>query len=580
MRYTAKKIATMLLTMVIVSFLTFVAFSLLSGDAATRLLGTEATPERLEALRIELGLNDPLLVRYGRWLWDALRGDLGTSYRYGQSVSSLIAQRLGSTLTLTALAFALIVAVSIPLGVLSAKYAGGRLDRALTVINQVVMAVPPFFTGILFTYLFGLVLHLFIAGAFPAGGAGHYIGYLFFPALAVALPRIAMTVKLLRTSILDEAQRDYVRTSMSRGRSRSGILYRHVLKKHARAGPDLPRHDGRRPARGQRRHRAGVRRPRSRAAAADLHRGARRAGRARHRCAAGLRRHSLQSPCRSARAAHRPAARQRSGRCGMKKKNTFLRVGLVLTALVVGFIVLGLFWTPYSPNAMDFSRLLPPSAAHPMGTDKFGRDILSRVMVGAGDTLLIALGTVAIGTVVGTLVGALTGWYGGWVDEVLMRLNDALASFPSILILLVLVSLLGGGREHMTLALGIVFIPSYARIVRSEFARARTQNYVHSAELMGASTARILFVHILPNIWHTLVSAITIGFNNAVLAEAAMSYLSIGVSPDEASLGYMLSESQSMLDSAPWYALGTGAVIVLLILGVSLIGEGLQRGEN
>ena len=106
MRYTAKKIATMLLTMVIVSFLTFVAFSLLSGDAATRLLGTEATPERLEALRIELGLNDPLLVRYGRWLWDALRGDLGTSYRYGQSVSSLIAQRLGPTLTLTALAFA------------------------------------------------------------------------------------------------------------------------------------------------------------------------------------------------------------------------------------------------------------------------------------------------------------------------------------------------------------------------------------------------------------------------------------------------------------------------------------------
>lgn len=134
----------MLLTMVIVSFLTFVAFSLLSGDAATRLLGTEATPERLEALRIELGLNDPLLVRYGRWLWDALRGDLGTSYRYGQSVSSLIAQRLGPTLTLTALAFALIVAVSIPFGVLSAKYAGGRLDRALTVINQVVMAVPPF----------------------------------------------------------------------------------------------------------------------------------------------------------------------------------------------------------------------------------------------------------------------------------------------------------------------------------------------------------------------------------------------------------------------------------------------------
>ena len=232
MRYTAKKIATMLLTMVIVSFLTFVAFSLLSGDAATRLLGTEATPERLEALRIELGLNDPLLVRYGRWLWDALRGDLGTSYRYGQSVSSLIAQRLGPTLTLTALAFALIVAVSIPFGVLSAKYAGGRLDRALTVINQVVMAVPPFFTGILISWLFSITLRWFVHGQFPDLGADPTgaFRYLFFAAAAIAIPRIAMTVKLLRTSILDEAQRDYVRTSMSRGRSRSGILYRHVLK--------------------------------------------------------------------------------------------------------------------------------------------------------------------------------------------------------------------------------------------------------------------------------------------------------------------------------------------------------------
>lgn len=232
MRYTAKKIATMLLTMVIVSFLTFVAFSLLSGDAATRLLGTEATPERLEALRIELGLNDPLLVRYGRWLWDALRGDLGTSYRYGQSVSSLIAQRLGPTLTLTALAFALIVAVSIPLGVLSAKYAGGRLDRALTVINQVVMAVPPFFTGILISWLFSITLRWFVHGQFPDLGADPTgaFRYLFFAAAAIAIPRIAMTVRMLRSTIQGEMRRDYVRTAISRGNDRGAVLRRHVLR--------------------------------------------------------------------------------------------------------------------------------------------------------------------------------------------------------------------------------------------------------------------------------------------------------------------------------------------------------------
>ena len=265
----------------------------------------------------------------------------------------------------------------------------------------------------------------------------------------------------------------------------------------------------------------------------------------------------------------------------MRKSNHFLRAGLILTALMVGFILLGYVWTPYVPTLMDDTVLQQgPSLLHLMGTDKFGRDILSRVMKGAGSTFFVAFGTVMIGTVVGTLVGALTGYFGGWVDEVLMRFNDALTALPTFLVALVLISVLGSGRMHLMLALGIVFIPSYARLVRSEFARARDRNYVKSAQLMGASTARILFVHILPNIWTVLLSSITIGFNNAVLAEASLSYLGLGVSPDEASLGYMLSDSQAYLDATPWYALSAGLVIVLLILGVGLIGEGLkQQGD-
>ena len=260
------------------------------------------------------------------------------------------------------------------------------------------------------------------------------------------------------------------------------------------------------------------------------------------------------------------------------KKNYFLLVGSVLTTLIVGLIVLGFFWTPYDPMAMDSSAIMSaPSLEHLMGTDKFGRDIFSRVLKGAGATLFVAAGTVLIGAIIGTISGALTGYFGGWIDEVLMRLNDALSAFPSILLILVLVGVLGPGRYRLMLALGVVFIPSYARIVRSEFARAATSNYVRSAQLMGASNPRILFVHILPNVWQTLLSAISIGFNNAVLAEAAMSYLNIGVSPDEASLGYMLSESQAYLSTTPWYAISCGLVIVLLILGVSLLGEGLQR---
>jgi len=158
-----------------------------------------------------------------------------------------------------------------------------------------------------------------------------------------------------------------------------------------------------------------------------------------------------------------------------------------------------------------------------------------------------------------------------------MRINDALTAFPNILLALVFIAMLGFGKYNVILALGVAFIPSFARVVRAEFARHRAMNYVKSARLMGASHLRIIFRHILPNTWGVLLPALIIGFNNAVLAEASMSYLGIGVAPPDISLGYMLSESQSYMIKAPWYVLCTGLVIVLLILGVSMMGEGLRK---
>ena len=147
------------------------------------------------------------------------------------------------------------------------------------------------------------------------------------------------------------------------------------------------------------------------------------------------------------------------------------------------------------------------------------------------------------------------------------------------LLALVFISLLGFGKYNVILALGVAFVPSYARVIRSEFARHREMNYVKSARLMGAGHLRIMFLHILPNTRQVLLPTLVIGFNNAVLAEASMSYLGIGVKPPDVSLGYMLSESQSYMARAPWYMLTVGGVIVLLILGVSLLGEGLQQKE-
>ena len=263
----------------------------------------------------------------------------------------------------------------------------------------------------------------------------------------------------------------------------------------------------------------------------------------------------------------------------MKKKgNLCLYIGGTISGLMTALIVLGFFWTPYSPTALDSSaKFQPPSASHIMGTDNFGRDIFSRVLDGAGDTFIIALCVVAIGCVFGVLIGSIRGYIGGVPDLILTRVCDSITAFPSFLLALVIVTILGKSTANIVLALGILFIPSFARTVRGEFARCRELNYIKSARLTGAGKFRIMFVHILPNTFSVLFTAVTIGFNNAVLSEASMSFLGIGIQPPFASLGSMLSDSQAYLHRAPWYALCTGAVIILLILGFSLLSEGLQR---
>ena len=264
---------------------------------------------------------------------------------------------------------------------------------------------------------------------------------------------------------------------------------------------------------------------------------------------------------------------------GVKKRiNWYFAAGGVLTTLTVAYILLGMVWTPYDPGALSAAdRGAPPSLAHPFGCDHMGRDIFSRTLQGAGATLTIALAVLVIGCVAGLVLGALCGYYGGVVDGAVMRLCDAVAAFPSILLALVVIAVIGPGKYNIIAALGVLFIPSFARLVRGEFVKYRDRDFVQAARLMGVSHGRIIFVHILPNTWPVLLSGLAIGFNNAVLAEASMSYLGIGVSPQEASLGQMLSEAQSYMLTTPWTMFFPALVVVVLILGVSLLGEGLRE---
>lgn len=262
----------------------------------------------------------------------------------------------------------------------------------------------------------------------------------------------------------------------------------------------------------------------------------------------------------------------------MKKRNWYLTFGLVISAMMLAYMMLGFFWTPYDPGKLSASdKLAKPSLAHLFGCDQLGRDVLSRTLDGAGTTLVIALAVVAVGFVFGLLIGALCGYYGGVVDAAVMRVCDAITAFPSILLAMVVIAVIGSGTYNVIAALGILFIPSFARLVRGEFIKYRDRDFVQSAQLMGVSDWRIIFVHILPNTWPVLLSGLTIGFNNAVLSEASMSYLGIGVGPADASLGRMLSEAQSILFSAPWCTVFPSLVVILIILGLGMVGEGIRE---
>lgn len=261
--------------------------------------------------------------------------------------------------------------------------------------------------------------------------------------------------------------------------------------------------------------------------------------------------------------------------------NYFWTIGLIISVLMAVLILVGYVWTPYNPTEMSGrEKFLGPCLTHPLGTDNFGRDLLSRIMEGAGSTFFIALCVILIGGIIGTIIGCLTGYFGGMADVALMRICDAITAFPSILLALVLIAVIGMGKYQVILILGILFIPSFARVVRGEVAKQRNLNYVQAARLTGAGHMRIIFLHILPNTVQVLLPILAIGFNNAVLAEASMSYLGVGVLPPDASLGRMLSESQTYLAKAPWYALFTGLTIVLMILGPSLLMEGYQQRKR
>lgn len=254
-----------------------------------------------------------------------------------------------------------------------------------------------------------------------------------------------------------------------------------------------------------------------------------------------------------------------------------LVLGMVLTGLVILAAFVSLVWTPHSPTAIDVvHKLAPPSAAHLLGTDHFGRDVASMLMVGAQNSILVGIVAVSIGITIGVAAGLLAASRGGWVEEALMRLADFTFAFPAVLSAILITALLGPGIVNSIIAIGIFNIPAFARLTRGAARGIWVRDFILAARAAGKGNLRVTIEHVLPNIASLLIVQATIQFGVAILAEAGLSYLGLGTQPPNPSWGRMLNEAQTFLFIAPRLAIYPGLAIVLAVLGLNLLGDGLR----
>lgn len=254
-----------------------------------------------------------------------------------------------------------------------------------------------------------------------------------------------------------------------------------------------------------------------------------------------------------------------------------LYIGAALISIVIMMAVVSFIWLPHDPaHVQVLNRFESPSANHWLGTDHLGRDVFSRILVGARTVILVGFLAVAVGVTVGVIVGSVAAFAGGWTDELLMRVMDALGAYPPVLAALLLASIFGPGTATGTVAIGIATVPVFARLVRSNILTLREAEFVEAAKALGAGSRRIITQHMWPNTAGLILVQATVTFGQAVLAEAALSYLGLGTQPPAPSWGRMLRDAQDFLFFSAYPAVFPGIAIALTVLGLNLLGDGLR----
>jgi peptide/nickel transport system permease protein len=250
--------------------------------------------------------------------------------------------------------------------------------------------------------------------------------------------------------------------------------------------------------------------------------------------------------------------------------------GVIVLSFFAFLAIFGPWIAPYDPNAMQFDMLMPPSPAFPLGTDDLGRDLLSRVIHGTRISLFVGVSTVAIALFFGVALGLLAGYFGGWIDFVIMRYIDLQWAFPNFIIAVYLVAVFGAGLLNIIIAISLAFLDDFARIARSMVLTIKHEQYVDAARVSGASNTRILWRHILPNSVAPIIVQATVSVSYAILGEASLSFLGLGVEADTPTWGLILADGRSFISRAWWLGLFPGLAIMLTVLSINFLGDGLR----
>ena len=685
-RYILKRLLLLIPVLILVSFLVFALMDLAPGDITSGMDFDGWSLEEIQALRDELGLDDPLLIRFGRYLGRLFQGDLGVGDFSGISVWYNFITRLPATLVLAGATVVIGVSISIPLGIFAAKRAGKALDAATTAFTMIGMSMPGFWLGILLMLLFSYVL-----GWLPAGGFNHGLRSVILPGTVSAMMLLAACTRQTRSSMLEVLKADYLRTARAKGVPEKVVIRKHALGNalipivttigvsiaiavsgtavietvfawpgigrfivESVASRDLtsttgavilttvlyvvillivdlayafidPRIKAQYTSRKSKKQKAAAAATAPNVTDILLKAAAENKANEDARVAAALQVEEKAPVAQAADVQEAPAVvapaeetvpeepavsyvtvtefdfvNRREALAALQAGESLIRkyrkrsrtvevlrhllrnpgavAGMAILAIMVIFFI-ATWFMPFQPviEPNVQYRFNAPSAQFPFGTDNMGRNLFARVIYATRFSLPIGFGATAVATIFGVFLGSLAAYFEGTLaDEIIMRLSDALASIPGILLGMVIITTLGRSVPNLIVAIGVGAIPIFIRISRASVLTVRGNEFVEAAKAIGLSNFRILYTQVLPNGLAPIIITFTATLGSAILISAGLSFLGFGVPIPMPEWGSLVSAGREHIRHAPWLTTFPGLFIMITVMAFNLLGDGLR----